>query len=77
MIWNGETERQKIARLSEWHERFALFPTQVDTGEWVWLERYHARLYSNCRGGFSLETRLLNDIPAGGQVGEPPPPPKR
>lgn len=27
----------------EWHFRFALFPTRMTDGTWVWLERYHAR----------------------------------
>lgn len=76
MIWKGETQRQLIARLRNWHERFAILPTQAETGEWIWLERYHARLCPNCRGGYFWQIRLLNDIPSDTPLRTPSPPPR-
>ena len=46
MRWNGETTAQTLARERRWHGVFALFPTQMDSGEWVWLETYWRRLPS-------------------------------
>lgn len=44
MIWRGETAHQRMQRLTRWHRRFALLPTQMETGEWVWLSHFEARL---------------------------------
>jgi hypothetical protein len=40
MKWQGETEAQWMTRTLDWHRRFALFPTHLSCGRWVWLEHY-------------------------------------
>jgi hypothetical protein len=41
MLWKGETDQQWYRRVKEQGEHvFAWFPTQMDDGTWVWLERY-------------------------------------
>lgn len=40
MRWRGETEEQRKAREREGVRRFALLPTQMHDGTWVWLENY-------------------------------------
>jgi len=43
MIGKGETQKQRTDGLSQWNIYFAWFPIQMDTGEYVWLERYEAK----------------------------------
>jgi len=43
MQWSGETENQWKTRTLEWHRAFAVLPTQMDNGKWVWLEPYWIR----------------------------------
>lgn len=40
MRWRGETARRREAREREGVRRFALFPTQMHDGTWVWLEYF-------------------------------------
>lgn len=39
-------ERQELLayNFQRWHTAFAWFPTQMYSGEWVWLEKYQWRL---------------------------------
>ena len=35
-----QREWKKDQRLRQWHKVYAYFPTQMDDGQWVWLEVY-------------------------------------
>lgn len=43
MKWRGETVEQFWVRVSNWHQAFAYFPKQMESGEWLWLEPYVRR----------------------------------
>jgi hypothetical protein len=40
MIWHGETARQRLEREAKGVRRYAWFPEQMSSGDWVWLEHY-------------------------------------
>jgi hypothetical protein len=40
MRWHGETLDQRIERRKSGRKYFALFPTQMEDGQWIWLEKY-------------------------------------
>ena len=47
MRW-GETYHDRNVRLKQWHKKFALLPTKMDCGRWVWLEKYQCRRSKYC-----------------------------
>lgn len=42
MRWSGETMEQAEQRWYKGVQRFAVLPTQMMDGSWVWLEKYWA-----------------------------------
>jgi hypothetical protein len=49
----GKTHQQhheEFLRLLEWRKFFALFPIQMENGQWVWLEALEQRLVDNYYG---------------------------
>jgi len=51
MKWQGETQQQWIDRVVDnWTRCFALFPTQMTDGTWVWLENYEV-MYGRALSG--------------------------
>lgn len=82
MIWRGETFEQWKDRLQHGAQSFALFPTQMDDGRWVWLQRYWVRLIPTHSGRWyfatAIDRRDLKDPWAVDFIGPPrpmPPPP--
>jgi hypothetical protein len=73
MKWSGMTLDQHYNHLRTWRRKFALFPMQMDSGHWVWLESYFVRL--NDSYWPSPYTQRALEIPADPTY--PPPPPKR
>jgi hypothetical protein len=51
MQWSGETEAQMYQRWETGVRWFALFPTQMESGRWVWLEYYWGRFEGNRYNG--------------------------
>lgn len=48
MLIKVETEEQKRARIEQWHNKFAIFPIKIGSGQWVWLETVSRKaVYSN------------------------------
>ena len=45
----------------EWHLRFAWLPTQMDGGEWVWLQPYIARYRNQMDWGYYERFSQLPD----------------
>lgn len=75
MIWNGETQKQFWERASDGIQCFALFPMQMESGQWVWLEKYWAASWP-CMNG---RKRWVRAIDRKGCVYVPidrPPPPR-
>ena len=76
MRWRGETIDQYEDRAQDGVSVFALFPTQMHDGTWVWLERYWAGL----RKGVNNRRwwlRSLNKEDCVYRAPQRPPPPKK
>ena len=43
MRWRGRTLEQWKQDTIKWNRDFAALPTQMDSGEWLWLEHYEIR----------------------------------
>ena len=78
MIWKGETIEQYEARAEQGLSTFALFPTQMDDGHWVWLQRYWAGLRRGPNNGrWWVRTLRRADCVYRAPNTPPPPPSKR
>lgn len=49
MIFNGETEFDRRARLQKWHRHFCIIPRHLSDGRWAWMQtvwrRHSGRSY--------------------------------
>ena len=72
-------EREAKLAKAEYHTRFALFPTTLDDGSVIWLERYEAARLENLHSGSQRVSRRQigsMDLPWWSQRMPSPPAPK-
>ena len=77
MIWKGETVEQYEVRAERGLSTFALFPTQMDDGNWVWLQRYWAGLRRGPNNGRWWARALDREDCVYRAPTTPPPPPSK
>lgn len=73
MKWQGETENQWMTRTLGWQRRFALLPTQMECGSWVWLTHYETRREPWNGDGWFWVKRMIGstDYEPGADVAQP------
>lgn len=63
MRFSGKTNLQQAQENAKWHIVFAWFPVQLETGEWVWLERVWRRDRQRAIRGYDWIYKPLTFMP--------------